>query len=326
VVVRSQVVIGAITRGAHFLLAGESATRLWEKPGFAKAPWHARGGETALVTEALLDVGQSLHLPELDIYSPKMRAAINFLVKLKPTGTYTASFQANAMALLPPKKRYRMVLEEDENFLIRTIRLDGAYGYTMHFPLPPLGHPARLGGTGDNSNTQYGILGMWACAHAGLTIPGGYWRLARSHWVNTQYPNGTWVYTGTRPHPAFVPDPPPGPAGFTTMTPGGVASLFICDEYLFAQPGIRPTADRSILRGLAWMNKNFNPHEHNFYAMYGDERVALASGIQSLGGHNWYEDFAATLTKNNGGPWSGGDFVDAGANATIGTAYGIVPK
>ena len=33
------------------------------------------GAESALSTEALLYVGQSLHLPELNIFTPKMRAA-----------------------------------------------------------------------------------------------------------------------------------------------------------------------------------------------------------------------------------------------------------
>ena len=288
VTVGSKAVIAAIKRGADALLASESRTTFWETPVFALKPFNDYGGQTSLVVEALLDVGQSLHLPELNIYSPKMRAAINFLVKVKPRGTYMASFQANAMALLPPKSRYRRVLDEDAWYLLKTIHSDGAYHYTMPPPWPA--RPAYMPGNWDNSNTQYGVLGMWACAHAGLEIPAWYWRLARSHWVNTQYPNGAWVYTGTKPHPALVPNPPPGPSGFVTMTPAGVASLFICDEYILQRPTLRPTVDRSILMGLAWLNKNFDPGEQNFYAMYGDERVALASGIQTLGGHNWYNE------------------------------------
>ena len=337
--VRSKAVIAAIKRGADFLLSQQNSRKMWETGTYGgkeifKRDSHGRlilkkgqpqlanmfndyGGETALATEALLDVGQSLHLPQLNIYSPKMRAAINFLVKVNPTGTYAASFQANAMALLPPKARYRRVLDKDAWYLLKTIHSDGAYHYTMPPPWPA--RPAYMPGNWDNSNTQYGVLGMWACAHAGLEIPAWYWRLARMHWVNTQYPNGAWVYTGTKPHPALVPNPPPGPSGFVTMTPAGVASLFICDEYILQRPTLRPTVDRSILMGLAWLDKNFSATNTNLYGLYGDERVALASGIQTFGGHNWYNAVAAQLVNNGGatGTWGFDGNV-------IGTAYALL--
>ncbi len=315
--VTSQAVIAAIKRGVATLLSRQDAQGRWEGAGYRKGVAQAYGGETALVVEALLNVGQSLHLPQTNMYAPKMKKAINFLCDLQPHGTYAASFQANALALLPPKSRYRRVILKDAWYLLHSIHSNGAYYYSIPMPLPV--RPAYLPGKWDNSNTQYGILGMWACAHAGLEIPQGYWRMARLHWVKTQYPNGAWVYNGTAPYPHVVPNPPPGPAGFATMTPAGIASLFICDEYLWQRPRLAGRVDRSILRGLAWMNKNFDPTGPNLYGLYGDERVALASGIQRFSGKNWYNAVAGYLVANGGttGDWN----FDS---ESIGTAYALL--
>lgn len=74
-------------------------------------PWHDHMplflGETALITEALLDVQQSLHLKRLNIFNGKMESAIKFLVTHHNKTTYSTSFQANAIALLPKKPQYR---------------------------------------------------------------------------------------------------------------------------------------------------------------------------------------------------------------------------
>lgn len=169
--VRSQAVITAIQRGADYLLAHQKPRTLWEIPHYAAITgwtdphrgltiqlYNDYGAETAQVTEALLDVEQTLDLPELNIYAPKMRAAINFLVNVTPQGTYAASFQANVMALLPTKNRYRRVLEKDAFYLLKTIHSDGGYDYFMRPPWPR--RPAYKPAYWDNSNTQYGILGI----------------------------------------------------------------------------------------------------------------------------------------------------------------------
>ncbi len=309
---RSQAVIASITRGVNFLLSRQNRRWLWEYPHSNNALQF--GGKTALVTEALLDVQQSLHLPQLNIFSRKMRRALNFLVKLKPRSTYVASFQANTMALLPNKARYRRVLQEDARYLIHSIHADGGYTYMQTPPGALIFQAQRW----DNSNTQYGVLGTWACAHAGLEIPYSYWRKAAKHWRKKQYMNGAWIYMGTPNHPAGG----PGRIPADTMTPAGLASLLICDEYLYQRPTLDPIPHPFILRSLAWLNRHFHPDENNFYAMYGDERVALASGIVTIGGHNWYDDFVRTLTRNRGGPWHNGHFFQA--SSVVATAYALL--
>ncbi len=323
--VTSAKVVSAIQRGVHFLLAHENMN-----PGSQKPCWETGirrgnipipevpqyGGETALVTEALLDVGQSLHLPQVNPYAKPMRTAIDFLIRLNPKTTYAASFQATAITLLPNKPAYRRVLEHDRRYLLISLHRDGAYGYAMspRWPANP-----NLPDKWDNSNSQYGLLGIWACAHQGLEIPGRYWRLTAQHWRSCQYANGAWTYHLAGTHPAVANRPVP-------FTPAGVASLFICDEFLRQHPRLDSIPDKNILRGLAWINAHFAPSLNNVYAMYGYERVALASGLQTFGGHNWYRAFARTLLAEQkpNGSWPCNMDYNGPQDAYIGTAYALL--
>ena len=74
--VTSREVIQAIKRGADRLLRLQRPGKMWESSKFGtKSGFNDYGAQSALATESLLYVGQSLHLPELNIFSPKMRAA-----------------------------------------------------------------------------------------------------------------------------------------------------------------------------------------------------------------------------------------------------------
>ena len=75
-VVTSREVIQAIKRGADRLLRLQRPGKMWESSKFGtKSGFNDYGAQSALATESLVYVGQSLHLPELNIFSPKMRAA-----------------------------------------------------------------------------------------------------------------------------------------------------------------------------------------------------------------------------------------------------------
>lgn len=346
--VRSSQVIAAIKRGVTYLLNNENPQNGWDQKGYGNwgaPPWAKvsgfKGGQTALVTEALIDVNQSLHLRSLNMYGAKMKNALRYLASVAPSSTYGASFQANVFALLPSKSQYRRVLYKDAQDLLRTVHRDGGYTYyppqrgrvfdakTKRWAIQTAN--ASTPGSWDNSNTQYGVLGMWACAHSGMEVPLRYWQLESRHWRICQYVNGTWGYGGVVGRQK---KPTAGRA--VQFTPAGLASLFICDEFIDARnSSIRATPDPSIIAGLHWMNHNFNPGETDVYAMYGDERVALASGIKTYGGNDWYRDFAATLLahQNGDGSWGasmknlgwgfggrGGD----GANPFVGTAYALL--
>ena len=66
---------------------------------------------------------------------------------------------------------------------------NGAYGYTMPDKREPYA-PSYW----DNSNSQYGLLGVWSAAEAGVEVPDSYWRQVEQHWATTQLREGTWSY------------------------------------------------------------------------------------------------------------------------------------
>ena len=62
----------------------------------------------------------------------------------------------------------------------------------------------------DNSNSQYGVLGTWAAAEAGITVGASYWADVQRHWEEHQNRNGSWSYrTGD-------------PEGSLSMTSAGI--------------------------------------------------------------------------------------------------------
>ncbi len=309
---RSQAVEQAIRRGVAYLLRHERKGH-WR---YAGVPWNpvSEGGKTALILEALLQVGQSIHLPSLYIFSPAMQSAIKSVAALRVNATYVASFQANAMNLLPAKRAYRQALFWDARYLLHAMSRSG--GYTYRGPIDAIGGYHAHGW--DNSNTQYGVLGMWACASDGLEIPIRYWVKARSHWVRTQFLDGTWDYNrGPRDNYSAT------SRDAQTMTPAGIASLLIAESFLHRNAALSSPRQVHVIRGLHWLNRHFNPNTQNFYALYGDERVALAAGLQTIAGMNWYKAVAANLLARQlpDGSWKS-DFV--GSDAQISTAYALL--
>ncbi|MGC8559684.1 MAG: DUF4159 domain-containing protein [Phycisphaerae bacterium] len=329
--VTSRQVIRAIRRGVTYLLSKEKPRHLWESYDLGMNQF-TRGGETALVTEALIDVSSSLHLRRLSIFDPAMARAIKYVAAMRTQSTYAASFQANALALLPNyrKPAYFKALEWDSRYLNNAMHRDGGYTYRW---TPGLNPPhQRSPGHWDNSNTQYGVLGQWAAAHAGVHLPQRYWFTAARHWHATQYLNGTWGYWGFRGRPHGRPSRP------ETMTPAGIASLLIADEYLKARaPGV-DQKDMSVVRAMRWIDKHINPKAKDLYELYGYERVGLATGLQYFGHVNWYDAFASDLVhrQNKNGSWypmfralrwnerSGDSGTGPYREPVIGTAYALL--
>ncbi|MGC8552444.1 MAG: DUF4159 domain-containing protein [Phycisphaerae bacterium] len=330
--VSSQKVIAAIERGVHYLVTHQRPDGSWDSGGFnwmmGLVGTNEQGGQSCLVTEALIDVAQSLHDPEISMFSPAMQKALKYIAGLRKQSTYVASFQANALALLPnnSKREYRDALQWDLKYLLHSMHHDGAYSYTW---AAPQGINPRQPGRWDNSNTQYGVLGLWACAHAGLEVPIVDWERADQHWRRSQYMDGTWGYGG-------FPDRPTRPsASRPWFTAAGLASLFITDEYLRHQAVMQPIPDENIVRGMKALASHFNTGETDLYAMYGQVRTGLATGLQYMAGHNWYQWFASDLVQRQyeNGSWDANIVAFGWQNHTpqnpnhhsiVGTAYALL--
>ncbi|MEI7834981.1 MAG: DUF4159 domain-containing protein, partial [Planctomycetota bacterium] len=226
-----QNVADSIDRAKKFLLASQLPDGSWsnEKPKDV--------GITAMCTYALIECGVK---PSQD----NVKKALTWLTEQKSTHTYSLGLRCQAY--LAAEKRgskgtYKAFLRKDAERLVKAgLSNSGKYGYVTP------------GDGSDNSNTQYGLLGVWAAAELGtIEIDEKFWERATKHWQACQGPDGGWKYDFTKP----------APGGATaTMTAAGLASLLVCYEQstvgLFADCR-GPTQVPSIENGLDWMERYF---------------------------------------------------------------------
>lgn len=262
--------------------------------GQANAQNYTAHGTLALMALALLNAG----LPPTD---PAVSKMLDSVEHIPNTWTYSTALKIQALAAADPKK-YAKPIAEAADALMRGQSKVGCWSYNC-------GTPAA--GRGDNSNTQFGLLGLHEAAKAGVPIPEEVWKRSQTHFTNTQSEDGGWtyVYTGGGPRGR--------PAGFVqkssgSMTAAGVASLYISGMRLqtggqkqFAN-GVYPSCGKyltnlPLAKGLEWMGDNFsvvkNPNGAGTvaYYMYAMERVGMISGLRALGKHDWYREGAAQL-------------------------------
>lgn len=141
--------------------------------------------------------------------------------------------------------------------------------------------PRRKDAAYDNSNTQYALLGLKACAEADIEIPQDTWADAEKHLLRTQSGDGGWTYTL-------------GGYSYGSMTAGGLGGLAICKFY----QNKKIKEDPDIKKAVDWLDKNFtvmenpgirgNPTSWHYYYLYGLQRAGVLSETESFGTHNWY--------------------------------------
>ncbi len=277
----------AIKNGVGFLLKTQRANGTWGK----------EPGESALVTLALLTAGESPN-------SEPMKRAVEALRKMvvEPGHeTYTRALMTMVYSAANPEK-YRNDIAMNAEWIEGAQVLNGSWNYSDKNPR----------GGGDNSNTQYALLGLHAASEAGFAVRPEVWLKARRYWEATQNGDGGWGY-----HPQ-------GGAS-ASMTCAGISSLIIT--------GLRRIQGReqivggriehcgeeavsiSLQRGIDWLSQHFDVTQNigggnwHFYYLYGLERVGRLSGRRFFGNNDWYREGAALLVKNQDplqGYWRGG--------------------
>jgi len=306
-------VLAAIKKTRDFLWSQQDAkTGAWVSFGKQGANNYHPLGPTALAVYALLESDTSKGGMET-LNDPRMVKALKALASLEIDGTYSLGLRANVWlaAMKKDEPKYKALLRKDVLLLVTSTK-DGSYGYTCK---------GDGKSSGDNSNAQYGLLGVWAGAQALLEIPQQYWIRVPTHWINCQSPDGGWDYRGSS-------------ASKSTMVAAGVASLFVCYDNLLsgassfikcqASPQMA-LAQKPIERGLGWFDKNFTGSVHGAphgYYLYGVERVGLASGYKYFGKADWYKLGATQFLRAQqaNGSFGGGGHGGALANA----AYGLL--
>lgn len=173
----------------------------------------------------------------------------------------------------------------------------------------------------DNSNSQYGLLGMHAGLEAGFDVPRQFYEQADAHWKRVILPTGEWGYN-TRQN-----------RGHYAMTAAGIASLLITHEVLeggkFAQVG-QDFGNKELARALAWLdqadhatNIDAPPVYYRGYSLHALATVGQLSGLKYLGGRDWYRVLAGHIVANQhaNGAWGRSD---TGVHAIIDTAYMVL--
>jgi Domain of unknown function (DUF4159)/Prenyltransferase and squalene oxidase repeat len=290
----------AIREGVRYLRSIQRGDGSW-----ADVENDARTGVTSIVTLALLTAGER---PD----SPVIRKSLEYLRGFTPSdlhSTYAISLQTMVFAAADPERdtlRIAANVQWLENAQIKPGDQQlwpGAWSYS----------DSKRGRPGDNSNSQYALLGLHAASEAGVQIKPTVWELARIYWERCQKIDGSWAYT------------PESPSSTSSMTCAGLSSLIIVGQRTFQgeeflqgeaiQNCGKGGANKHLRAGIDWLANHFQVGQNfgagqqwKYYYLYGLERAGRLSGVRFFGQHDWYRLGAEELVHEQNklrGFWQG---------------------
>jgi hypothetical protein len=290
----------AIHDGVHFLKQRQRADGSWPD-----ADSEAHTGTTSLVTLALLTAGEP-------VGSPTIVQALEFLRNFGPEqlkSTYAVALQTMVFAAADPERDQLKIaanvrwLQDAQIKPGERVNWPGSWTYS--------GTKTR---NGDNSNSQYALLGLNAASEVGVPVNPQVWALARRYWEQYQHNDGGWGYTPDAAMPASA-----------SMTCAGISSLIITglkrfqgQEFLVGdqiQNCGRGGTNINLQRGIDWMANHFRVGENppigqqwRYYYLYGMERAGRLTGQRFFGEHDWYREGAEKLVHEQDrlqGFWQG---------------------
>jgi len=265
----------AIERAADWLIRQQNPDGTWQA---AMRTDETVVGATSLVVLALANAG----IPTDD---PAMQKALDWIRRQEPKDTYSVSLQTQALAMISPQADLP-ILERNVRWLENSQTADGQAAGAWSYG-------ANRGG-GDNSNSQFAILGLHEAERAGVRVSPMVWKLAERYWNSCQKGNGSWGYTAG------------GGNGTGSMTCAGIASVWITTEHTerpdarLAGGGVSccggGSSPKPLEDGLRWLGRNFSVTENPstgsqtwlFYYLYGLERVGRFTARRFIGTHDWY--------------------------------------
>ena len=278
--VAAEEVAAAIAKGVKFLKSAQGADGSWPY----SAPTHVQGA-TALAVYALSEAG----VPSDD---PAIVKGMDAALSRPIQGTYEAACIALAAASSNPG-RYIRTLAQARDYLVGAQLSNGMWAYAA-------GTVDRSGG--DNSNTQFALLGLYATMSVGLAVPEATLTNAYNHYTRTQNGDGGWGYR-------------PGDISYGSMTAAAVASLDITGSRLYVESDKcgQYRTDPRMAAGFMWLVRNFTVRENprkepawHLYYLYAMERVGVFTGERYFGGRDWYQEGARVIIgmQNNNGSWT----------------------
>ena len=241
---------------------------------------------------------------------PKYKEYLSKLLTLPLLKTYEVAIQAMFLAEYDGVT-YQWRIAQCAQFLVDNQLTNGQwdYGKETHIPVNSRAfkpvkkkgktkvRPRKImiypqnqrSGTGDNSNSQYAILGLRACIQSGVYPPKKTLDLSLRWWYQSQNRDGGWEYrTATQ-------------NSYGSMTAGAIGCVVILDYYLKRNW----KRDPRVKSAMIWMTKNVtvlkNPHKPQnrayYYYMYALERAGILSGVKKFGTFDWYRKGANQLIK-----------------------------
>jgi hypothetical protein len=296
----------AIRDGVGFLKSRQQADGSW--PNIPNQHQHV-AGINGLIAHALLTAGES---PA----SPHLAAALKFLEQFSPEeidGTYSVALQTMAFAESDPD-RYRTRIASNVAWLEGAQIKEGDKG-----PGWPgtWAHTSDKRRPGDNSSTQFALLGLHAASQAGVAVSPRIWERTRACLERAQCVDGGWPYYPGSPYSPTT----------ASMTCAGISGLIITGSRLFqaketlvgdavmdcGKKGVHP----GIRRGLEWLATNFAVdrnhgasvhHQWKYYYLYGLERASRLTGQRLFGDRDWYREGTQELLAGQDpvlGSWAG---------------------
>jgi hypothetical protein len=217
-----------------------------------------------------------------------LRRALDWLLKnMEVNNTYVRGIRANvweyALRKASYDERLRAALKTDYEWLLKARANREAWRYTCE---------SR---DWDNSCSQYGVLGIWAAARAGMEPGEEFWKDMAKHFTKCQDKAGGWGYTTGNPTP--------------NMTTAGLASMFLVFDMCYGKTCFTreqprtfadgPAADclKSIARGMEWLGRA-GLANNDAYFLYGIERVGVASGRKYIGDKDWFKEGALAALRD----------------------------
>jgi Ca-activated chloride channel family protein len=291
-------IASAIARGVAFLKVTQSDQGHWDEP----SQLDHRPGVTALAGLALLENGVARDAPSIS-------RAHEVVVGLAGDSDQTYDLALAILFLA----RCQQGSRGEADALIQTLgrRLaggdqEGIWTYTVpRKGQEPEDTPSRsrrgerrktgrrnlfFAGQGDNSNTQFALLGLWAAGRHGLDSDQPLESIDH-HFRSSQIQNGRWAYR-------------PGMPGTDSMTCAGLMGLAIAasrpslaERQTARARGAALAADPQFIAALKAVGQDARraSPQSDIYYLWSLERVCVALGLRSLDGFDWYAHGARIL-------------------------------
>jgi VWFA-related protein len=303
-----QEIAQAIARGVDFLKDAQDSDGSWNDP--EQQPH--RLGVTALAGLALLENGVARDASEIT----QAHAVVSRLAR-ESDQTYDLVLAILFLARAQPGSR------GESDGLIRSLghRLSlGDHGGSWDYAVPREEPESRVTSSrsrrtearkaargsqpfwiqGDNSNTQFALLGLWAAGRHGFDADDSLESID-NHFRSTQLDDGHWGYRLGMP-------------GSDAMSCAGLMGLAIAasrpglaERQTARARGAALAADPAFIKALSAVSRDARrsgPRAEIYY-LWSLERVCVALGLLSLDGFDWYAHGARILVdrQENDGSW-----------------------